>query len=68
MRGSLSTRSPSARVKRNDKHQESEIVAFDEDAARRFDELRSRRHRVRTMDLKIVATALVNNARLLSAN
>lgn len=49
-------------------YQEFEIVAFDERAALRFDELRPQRLRLGTMDLKIAATALVNNALLLSAN
>ena len=45
-----------------------EIVLFDEAAARQFDELRTQRLRLGTMDLKIAATALVTNALLLSAN
>jgi hypothetical protein len=45
-----------------------EIVPFDDAAARRFDELRRRKLRIGTRDLKIAATALVNNAVLLSAN
>jgi tRNA(fMet)-specific endonuclease VapC len=49
-------------------YQEFEIILFDEAAARRFDDLRARRLRLGTMDLKIAATALVNNALLLSAN
>ncbi len=49
-------------------YQEFEIVAFDEAAALRFDDLRKQRLRLGTMDLKIAATALVNNALLLSAN
>jgi tRNA(fMet)-specific endonuclease VapC len=49
-------------------YQEFEIVLFDEAAARKFDELRGQRLRLGTMDLKIAATALVNNALLLSAN
>jgi len=51
-----------------DFYQEFEIVPFDEAAARKFDDLRSQRLRLGTMDLKIAATALVNNALLLSAN
>jgi tRNA(fMet)-specific endonuclease VapC len=49
-------------------YQEFEIVLFDEAAARQFDDLRTQRLRVGTMDLKIAATALVNQALLLSAN
>ncbi len=49
-------------------YQEFEIVPFDEAAARRFDDLRGQRLRLGTMDLKIAATALVQNALLLSAN
>ncbi len=49
-------------------YQEFEIEPFDEAAAREFDELRGQRIRVGTMDLKISATALVQNALLLSAN
>lgn len=49
-------------------YQEFEIVAFDEAAALRFDELRAQGLRLGTMDLKIAATASVNNALLLSAN
>ena len=49
-------------------YQEFEIVPFDEAAARQFDDLRSQRLRLGAMDLKIAATALVNNALLLSAN
>jgi len=49
-------------------YHEFEIVPFDDAAARRFDELRRRKLRIGTRDLKIAATALVNNAVLLSAN
>jgi tRNA(fMet)-specific endonuclease VapC len=49
-------------------YQEFEIVPFDETAACKFDELKSRRLRLGTMDLKIAATALVHHALLLSAN
>jgi tRNA(fMet)-specific endonuclease VapC len=49
-------------------YQEFEVVPFDEAAAQRFDELRTQRLRLGTRDLKIAATALVNNALLLSAN
>jgi tRNA(fMet)-specific endonuclease VapC len=51
-----------------DFYHEFEIVAFDESAALRFDDLRSRRLHLGTMDLKIAAIALVNGALLLSAN
>lgn len=51
-----------------DFYQEFEIVAFDEAAAQQFDTLRGQRLRLGTRDLKIAATALVNNALLLSAN
>src|SRR5262245_36372838 len=49
-------------------YQEFEIAAFDEAAAHRFLELRGQKLRIGTRDLKIAATALVNNALLLSAN
>jgi tRNA(fMet)-specific endonuclease VapC len=49
-------------------YQEFEIVPFDEAVARQFEDLRKRRLRLGTMDLKIAATALVNDALLLSAN
>jgi tRNA(fMet)-specific endonuclease VapC len=49
-------------------YQQFEIVPFDEAAASRFDDLRGQRLRLGTMDLKIAATALVQNALLLSAN
>ena len=49
-------------------YQEFEIVPFDESAAQQFDDLRGRRLRLGTMDLKIAATALVQNALLLSGN
>jgi tRNA(fMet)-specific endonuclease VapC len=49
-------------------YQEFEVVPFDEAAARQFDALRKKRLRLGTMDLKIAATALVQNALLLSAN
>jgi predicted nucleic acid-binding protein len=45
-----------------------EIVPFDEAAARQFDDLRRQKLRIRSRDLKIAATALVNGALLLSAN
>ncbi len=49
-------------------YQEFEIVPFDEAVASQCDALRGQRLRMGTMDLKIAATALVNNALLLSAN
>jgi tRNA(fMet)-specific endonuclease VapC len=49
-------------------YQEFEIIAFDEAAAQKFEDLRGQRLRLGTMDLKIAATALVHNALLLSAN
>ena len=49
-------------------YQEFEIVPFEESAARQFDDLRTQRLRLGTMDLKIAATALGNDALLLSAN
>ena len=49
-------------------YQEFAIAPFDEAAARQFERLRKQRLRLGTMDLKIAATALVNNALLLSAN
>lgn len=55
-------------IKLFDFYQEFEIVPFDEPAARRFDMLRAQRLRLGTMDLKIAATTLVNDALLLSAN
>ncbi len=49
-------------------YQEFEVVQFDESAARQFEELRSQRLRLGTMDLKIASIALASNALLLSAN
>lgn len=49
-------------------YQQFDIVEFDVAAAQRFDELRQQRIRIGTRDLKIAATALVQNALLLSAN
>lgn len=43
-------------------------LAFDDAAAEQFKELRCRKVRVATMDLKIAATALIHNCLLLSAN
>ena len=48
--------------------QEFVIAPFDEAAARQFDDLRQQRLGVGTRDLKIAATALAQNALLLSAN
>jgi tRNA(fMet)-specific endonuclease VapC len=45
-----------------------EIVPFDEAAARQYDDLRRQKLRIGSRDLKIAATAPVNNALLLSAN
>ena len=39
-----------------------DIVAFDEAAARRFDDLRQLHRRIGSRDLKIAATAMVNPA------
>lgn len=44
------------------------LSQFDDRAADKFAELRSARVRIGTMDLKIAAIALVNNALLLTAN
>jgi tRNA(fMet)-specific endonuclease VapC len=44
------------------------ILLFDERAADQFDSLRAVKIRIGTMDLKIAAIALVNQALLLSAN
>ena len=44
------------------------VALFDERAADQFDALRSAKIRLGTMDLKIAAIALVNDALLLSAN
>ena len=49
-------------------YEQFEIVPFDEAAARRFDDLRRKKLRIGSRDLKIAATALVNDALLLSAN
>jgi tRNA(fMet)-specific endonuclease VapC len=45
-----------------------EIVPFDERAADQFADLRRRRIRIGTMDLKIASIALVNAALLVTAN
>jgi tRNA(fMet)-specific endonuclease VapC len=44
------------------------IIGFDEGAATEFERLRKQKIRIGTMDLKIAAIALVNDAVLLSAN
>ena len=44
------------------------ILAFDDRAAAEFNRLRKQKIRIGTMDLKIAAIALVNDALLLSAN
>jgi tRNA(fMet)-specific endonuclease VapC len=44
------------------------IIPFDDRGAKQFDELRSAKIRLGSMDLKIAATALSNQAVLLSAN
>ena len=44
------------------------IIPFDERAASQFDELKGTKVRLGSMDLKIAATALANQALLLSAN
>ena len=49
-------------------YREFEVVPFDDAAARRFEELGRQKLRLGSMDRKIAATALVNNALLLSAN
>jgi tRNA(fMet)-specific endonuclease VapC len=45
-----------------------QILPFDERAADQFDDLRATKIRLGSMDLKIAAIALVNQALLLSAN
>jgi len=44
------------------------IVRFGENAARRFQDLRTQRIRIGSMDLKIASIVLENSATLLSAN
>lgn len=51
-----------------DFYQEFEIAPFDTSAATAFDDLKRQRLRIGTMDLKIAATALTQNALLLSCN
>ena len=45
-----------------------EMLRFDQNAARRFGDLRRRRIRIGTQDLKIASIALEHDATLLSAN
>lgn len=47
---------------------EFKIVALTADAAARFDELRAAKIRIDTMDLKVAAIALADDALLLTAN
>jgi tRNA(fMet)-specific endonuclease VapC len=47
---------------------EFDIIVFDEQAVDRFEELRAAKLRLGTMDLKIAAITLANQATLLSAN
>jgi tRNA(fMet)-specific endonuclease VapC len=49
-------------------YQEFEIAPFDDASAQQVDALRVKKLKIPTMDLKIAAIALVNNALLLSAN
>lgn len=49
-------------------YQEFEIAPFDEAVAQQCDDLRAQRLRLGTMALKIAATALVNDALLLTPN
>ena len=44
------------------------LVPFDEESAKKFEELKAGKVRIGTMDLKIAATALVNDATVLTAN
>jgi tRNA(fMet)-specific endonuclease VapC len=55
-------------IKVFDFYQEFEIAPFDVSAAQKFEELKAKRLRIGTMDLKIAAIAVVQNALLLSAN
>jgi tRNA(fMet)-specific endonuclease VapC len=45
-----------------------EVVDFDEQAASRYEHLRSQKLRIGSMDLKMASIALANNALLLTAN
>jgi tRNA(fMet)-specific endonuclease VapC len=45
-----------------------DIMPFDEKAARQFENLRKRRIRIGTMDLKIASIAIVNHALLVTSN
>lgn len=47
---------------------EAQVLPFDEKAAAAFDELRARRVRVGTMDLRIAATAITNDMIVLTRN
>ena len=46
----------------------AQILSFDESAAHRFDELRTKKVRIATMDLRIAAIALSRDLTLLSRN
>ncbi len=47
---------------------EMNVLAFSEEAQRKFDELRKNRIRIGTMDLRIASIALVEGATVLTAN
>lgn len=47
---------------------EMQVLAFDDRAAARFDQLRAQRVRVGTMDLRIAAISLANDMTLLTRN
>ncbi|NLY00939.1 MAG: type II toxin-antitoxin system VapC family toxin [Rhodopirellula sp.] len=47
---------------------EMNVLAFSEEAQRKFDELRQNRVRIGTMDLRIASIALVEGATVLTAN
>ena len=47
---------------------EAQVVAFDEHAADLFDQLRSQKIRIATMDLRIAAIAIANDMTLLTRN
>lgn len=51
-----------------DRYRNIEVLGFDNRAATEFQRLQSFKIRIGTMDLKIAAIALVNNATLLSRN
>ena len=44
------------------------VLSFSDEAQERFDELRKRRIRIGTMDLRIASIALVEGATVLTAN